>query len=118
MIITKVLVTYAAIVTVMLVISGKLWFDTSNELAVTTESLRQQEVLSSSFEVEVKAQANRYAVLMRNRKVIQDKVYNQRVELDRYKGREDVVYAKAGLVERLEGKAMTKFFKSVESDDN
>jgi hypothetical protein len=118
MIILKVLGTYAAIVTVMLAISGKMWFDTGNELAVANEALLQQETISANHKAEVVKQVDRYAVLMRNRKVIQDKVYDQRAELDRYKGREDVVYAKPGLVERLEKRAMDKFFKGVESDDN
>lgn len=118
MILSKVLGTYAAILTVVLVIGGNMWIDTTNELAVTSEALVKQKTIAAQHEAEVVRQVDRYAVLLRNRKVIQDKVYNQRAELDRYKGREDIVYAKPGLVERLEERAMAKFFKDVESDDN
>lgn len=36
-------------------------------------------------------------------------------EINQYKGRQDVVYAKPGLVERLEQKALDKFFTEVEN---
>jgi hypothetical protein len=116
--IIKALGSYSVILTIMLVICGLQWFDNSTKLAVLTEAFREQAFLATSFQHKVEVQAERYAVLLRNRKVIQDKVYEQKTEINRYKGREQVVYDKPGLVERLEGKAMTKFFKSVESDDN
>lgn len=37
-------------------------------------------------------------------------------KLNKYKGREQVVYKKPGLVERLEHKAMDKFFKEIKDD--
>lgn len=109
---------YAATVTVMLITLAIQWNAVSDELAVTNERLKEQTFLASSFQAEVVMQADRYTVLTHKRAELQRLVREQQVKIGSYIGREDVVYAKPGLVERLEKRAMDKFFKEIESDDN
>jgi hypothetical protein len=67
-------------------------------------------------EKELTRQSKRYSDLMRNRTKLQETVYEQQAEIDQYKGRQATVYAKPGLVERLEKRAMDKFFKEIAND--
>lgn len=109
---------YAATVTVMLITLTIQWNAVSNELAITNERLREQTFLASSFRAEVDMQVDRFKTLTVKRAELQGLVREQQAKINRYIGREDVVYAKPGLVERLEKRAMDKFFKEIESDDN
>lgn len=109
---------YAATATAMLVVAAIQWNGLVGELAVAEEALQSQEASAEYYKAEVGRQSDRYSDLMRNRSKLQEVVFEQQAQIDRYMGREDVVYAKPGLVERLEKRAMDKFFKELDSDDN
>ena len=88
------------------------------ELAIANNQLVKQEKAATYYKDEVERQSNRYTWLERERAELQEEVNTKQATIDQYIGREDVVYKKPGLVERLEKRAMDKFFKEIDSDDD
>ncbi len=114
----KFLSMWSLIVTMLLGVATQQWYSTDNELVLANAAIEEQEKASEYYKEEVERQSSRYSALMRNRAKLQETVHAQQVEIDQYMGREATVYAKPGLVERLEKRAMDKFFKEIESDDD
>ncbi|CAM0020723.1 Rz-like spanin [Vibrio phage D239] len=109
-----------ALAVMCIALSGTCWYmlgkieDLNKEVAVLEEA---NVALGTAVE-EQAAQANKnYALYMEqahSNSILRAESTAKSREITKYKGREHVVYAKPGLVERLEQKALDEFFKGVE----
>lgn len=105
------------------------WFALQHSRAETTlaektakiESLQLDLSAANQALVQAKSRENRlYDLQVDYENQLADlraSLVQKNVEINQYKGRQDVVYAKPGLVERLEQKALDKFFTEVENAD-
>lgn len=103
---------------------GFMWRGAELEVTELDAKLKMEQMYSSSLYQEISA-ANKE--LSRQREVaaslritvggLEDQLTSKVKEINQYKGRQAVVYAKPGLVEKLEQKALDEFFNGVADED-
>lgn len=109
-----------ALATLCLALSGTCWYmlekieNLNKELTALTEA---NIALGSVVEEQTKQANKNYSLYMEqahSNSILRAESTAKSREITKYKGREDVVYTKPGLVERLEQKALDEFFREVE----
>ncbi|BAV81186.1 hypothetical protein [Vibrio phage VCPH] len=103
---------------------GFMWKDAQHTATELESKLKQEQMYSSGLVQEI-GEANytlsrqREVAVTLNNKIdtLEASLTSKIKEINQYKGRQHVVYAKPGLVERMEQKALDKFFDGVADED-
>lgn len=109
-----ILLTVALLGTVL--VMGNLISNMHTEIEDAERKLAQEQARTSNLLSKVDKQVRELRELEDSKDLLLTELHLKQNTINKYVGRQATVYAKPGLVERLEVRAMGKFFKEVEED--
>lgn len=108
---------YTITLTLSVVLMGKLIFTMYTEIEDIERELGDEKARTERLLSKVDKQVRELRTLEDSKDLLLTELHLKQNTINKYVGRQATVYAKPGLVERLEVRAMGKFFKEVEEDD-